>query len=81
MATETKTKTRQPNDCDACVYLGPYGKNDLYVCVNLCNEIKTVIGIYGPGADYISGTALVPHYPALYEALERAKALGFKTKN
>lgn len=68
---------RYVHDCPACIFLGEYGKFDLYVH---CEQPIKVIARRGDeGSDYVSGRPnltgadeLAEFYPELMEAKKRA---------
>ncbi len=63
------------HDCENCIPLGEYFKNDLYFCVQ-GGSSPTVIARFGnSGWQYTSGLALVKLDPRLFETLNRAKSM------
>lgn len=73
---------RYEHDCDECIFLGHHNKYDLYVCVNLENEIfNTTIARYGKDGNYFSGIEFRDYRPALGEAFKRACEKGFLNAN
>ena len=64
------------HDCDQCRFLGRYEKHDLYFCDQ--SGMPTVLARYGnDGWDYTSGVFFAPVYPAVAEAVKRAKDKGW----
>ncbi len=67
-------KPRFCHDCDwnSCIFLGQYGKYDLYVCPNggLAGR-ETFIGRYGEDGDYQSGAPFVGKIDSITEAHRR----------
>lgn len=68
-------KPRYPNDCPKCVWLGEFGRSDLYYCPQSAG-LSTVIARFGPGPAYVSGLTLVDILPELGEARKRAITRG-----
>jgi hypothetical protein len=66
---------RYTHDCDICIPLGQYQKNDLYYCNQ--HGMPTVIARFGNGgAEYTSGMGFAEIDPRLSIALLMAKAMG-----
>lgn len=72
-----KTLTQTPlhyHDCDKCIYLGTYNKEDMYYCSGM-NE--TLIGRYGAHGDYQSGLTFMFSQPILNLAAKLAYDNGY----
>lgn len=65
-----------------CIFLGRYGKKDLYACISPNGRIDTIIARYGKNGSYNSGLmfAFSKTRPELKAALTRAEYLGYRSR-
>lgn len=62
------------HDCGQCTFIGHSGGMDMYHCTQVGSD--TLIARYGPGGDYISGTAFAEVDETIWKAAVLAEAMG-----